>query len=201
MFSGLIAIAPILVDHRIRWALPFMISVLLIFFLANDSDGQQHMSTLCRFTAGPRTGQTQDYAPMAPIPVGAPCHDGQGSTGVVVAAGAGSQSQGGAAGPLSNTCKFTTGPRAGQTQDYAPMAPISVGVPCHDGQGSTGVVVAAGAGSQPQGGAAGPLSNTCKFTTGPRAGQIQSYPNVSPIPVGSPCHDGQGSTGFAIPDR
>ena len=42
-------------------------------------------STLCRFTAGPRAGEMQDYAPMAPIPVGSNCHDGRGSTGVVVA--------------------------------------------------------------------------------------------------------------------
>jgi hypothetical protein len=42
-------------------------------------------STLCRFTAGRRAGETQDYAPMAPIPVGSFCQDGQGSTGVVVA--------------------------------------------------------------------------------------------------------------------
>ena len=43
------------------------------------------VSTLCVFDAGPRAGQRQDYAPMAPIPVGTPCHDGRGSTGHVVA--------------------------------------------------------------------------------------------------------------------
>ncbi len=41
-------------------------------------------STLCRFTSGPRAGQVQDYAPMAPIPVGSPCQDARGSYGVVV---------------------------------------------------------------------------------------------------------------------
>ena len=46
---------------------------------------QVQTSTLCRFTQGRRAGQTQDYAPMAPIPVGSNCQDGQGSTGVVVA--------------------------------------------------------------------------------------------------------------------
>lgn len=40
-------------------------------------------STLCVFDAGPRAGQRQDYAPMAPLPVGTPCHDGRGSTGRV----------------------------------------------------------------------------------------------------------------------
>jgi hypothetical protein len=42
-------------------------------------------STLCRFTSGPRAGQDQDYAPMAPIPVGSNCQDGRGSAGTVVA--------------------------------------------------------------------------------------------------------------------
>ncbi|MCE9521953.1 MAG: hypothetical protein K8S25_05910 [Alphaproteobacteria bacterium] len=42
-------------------------------------------STLCRFTSGPRAGQTQDYAPMAPIPVGSNCQDARGSFGTVVA--------------------------------------------------------------------------------------------------------------------
>lgn len=43
------------------------------------------VSTLCRFTFGPHAGQIQDYAPMAPLPVGSPCQDARGSTGVVIA--------------------------------------------------------------------------------------------------------------------
>lgn len=43
------------------------------------------MSTLCRFTSGPRAGQVQDYAPMAPIAVGSSCQDAKGSYGAVVA--------------------------------------------------------------------------------------------------------------------
>jgi hypothetical protein len=42
-------------------------------------------STLCSFTSGPRAGQVQDYAPMAAIPVGSNCQDGQGSFGKVIA--------------------------------------------------------------------------------------------------------------------
>ncbi len=42
----------------------------------------------------------------------------------------------------STICEFDTGPRAGQRQDYAPMAPIAVGSSCQDGRGSTGRVVA-----------------------------------------------------------
>jgi len=44
----------------------------------------QEMSTLCQFETGPRAGQTQDYATQAPLPVGADCHDGQGSGGHVI---------------------------------------------------------------------------------------------------------------------
>ncbi len=43
------------------------------------------VSTICAFDAGPRAGQQQDYAPMAPIPVGSPCQDARGSSGRVVA--------------------------------------------------------------------------------------------------------------------
>ena len=42
-------------------------------------------STLCQFTTGPRAGQVQDYAPMAPIPVGSNCQDARGSYGTVIA--------------------------------------------------------------------------------------------------------------------
>ncbi len=42
-------------------------------------------STLCSFNSGPRAGQVQDYAPMAPIPVGSNCQDARGSFGTVVA--------------------------------------------------------------------------------------------------------------------
>jgi hypothetical protein len=45
------------------------------------------------------------------------------------------------------------------------------------------------------------LTSTCRFTQGPRAGQVQSYRGmVHPIPVGSPCTDGQGSQGVAVSD-
>ena len=33
-----------------------------------------------------KKGTVRDYAPMAAIPVGVPCFDGQGSTGVVISA-------------------------------------------------------------------------------------------------------------------
>ena len=42
------------------------------------------VSTVCTFTAGPRAGSSVDYAATwAPLPVGSPCLDGMGSTGMV----------------------------------------------------------------------------------------------------------------------
>ena len=44
-------------------------------------------SSTCQFNNGPRAGQIQSYAGVTgiqPIPIGAPCTDGQGSTGVAV---------------------------------------------------------------------------------------------------------------------
>jgi uncharacterized protein DUF4157 len=97
------------------------------------------MSSVCRFTSGRREGQSQDYAPRAPLPVGTPCHDGAGSFGVVSPSGAGIANRPVA---LSTLCRFTSGRRAGQIHDYAPMAPIPVGSPCQDGAGNFGIVIA-----------------------------------------------------------
>jgi hypothetical protein len=155
-------------------------------------------STVCEFTSGPRTGQTQDYAPMAALPIGTPCHDGAGSTGKVVAPKGNSSGAGGAAKKKSTLCEFTSGPRAGQTQDYAPMAALPIGTPCHDGAGSTGKVVAPKSKSGGAGGAAEQKSTLCEFTSGPRAGQTQDYAPMAALPIGTPCHDGAGSTGKVV---
>jgi hypothetical protein len=110
-----------------------------------ESEG---VSTLCRFTSGPRAGQTQDYAPQPAIPIGSPCHNGSTSYGVVVgpdgeedaeATEEGAMPQDG--GAMSTICRFTRGPRAGQDQDYAPRPAVPIGTPCHDGQESFGTVV------------------------------------------------------------
>jgi hypothetical protein len=46
----------------------------------------------------------------------------------------------------STTCKFTVGPRAGQSQYYPPgtpgLIPVVVGGPCTDGVGSMGYAIA-----------------------------------------------------------
>jgi hypothetical protein len=160
--------------------------VFILTILTSALGAAQQTSTLCHFEKGPRAGQTQDYAPQAPLPVGTPCQDGQQplSTGHVVADG----------GQTSTLCHFEKGPRAGQTQDYAPQAPLPVGTPCQDGQQplSSGHVVASGnGGGGNAGGGGGQTSTLCHFEKGPRAGQTQDYAPQAPLPVGTPCQDGQ----------
>lgn len=108
------------------------------------SNGQ--VSTVCLFVRGRRSGQTQDYAPMRPLPLGVACSDGAGSTGVVIAPTRGGRDSGGRGdggnSSVSTLCRFTSGRRDGQIVDYAPMNPIAVGSRCQDGAGSVGVVIA-----------------------------------------------------------
>jgi hypothetical protein len=93
---------------------------------------------------------------------------------------------------VSTVCTFTTGPRTGTSYDYAQIGwqPLTVGTPCLDGAGSTGYV----------GGVATPakrVSSVCHFTAGPRAGTSFDYRATwAPLPVGTPCLDGAGSTGI-----
>jgi hypothetical protein len=42
------------------------------------------------------------------------------------------------------------------------------------------------------------FSLTCQFTYGPKAGQIESFPQAWPVPIGSPCTDAIASSGVAI---
>ena len=162
--------------------------------IAKSSKGSGAKSTICKFTSGPSAGTTHDYAPMDPIPVGSPCTDGAGSDGVVIAKSSGGDDESG--GAKSTICKFTSGPLAGTTHDYAPMDPIPIGSSCTDGAGSDGVVVAK---SSKGGGNSGSGKSTiCKFTTGPLAGTMHDYAPRPPIPVGSPCTDGNGSNGVVI---
>ena len=176
-----------------------VVVVLLSIGTALSTTAAQQTSTLCKFSAGPRAGQTQDYAPMAALPVGTPCQDGAGSTGTVVLAPNTGDKPGAVTKQRTSTlCKFTSGPRAGQTQDYAPMAALPVGTPCQDGAGSTGSVVAPPSTQKPGGTAKPQMSTLCKFTAGPRAGQTQDYAPMQAIPVGSACHDGAGSTGTVV---
>jgi hypothetical protein len=147
----------------------------------------QQKSTICKFDAGPRAGETQDYAPRPAIPVGSACQDGQGSTGVVISKQSPDAQK-------STICKFDAGPRAGETQDYAPRPAIPVGSACQDGQRSTGVIIS----KQSPDDKSAQKSTICKFDAGPRAGETQDYAPRPAIPVGSACQDGQGSTGVVI---
>jgi hypothetical protein len=156
--------------------------------VAPAGPSQKDTSTLCRFDQGPRAGQTQDYAPRAPLPVGTGCQDGAGSTGKVVAPASAPQQK-----DMSTLCRFDQGPRAGQTQDYAPRAPLPVGTGCQDGAGSMGKVVAPANAPQPK-----DTSTLCRFDQGPRAGQTQDYAPMAPLPVGASCQDGAGSMGKVV---
>src|ERR1035438_4841882 len=157
-------------------------------------------STICSFNAGPKAGTTHDYAPQAPLPVGSSCQDGAGSTGVIIAGTGSTPPSGSGAGTQTSTiCSFNAGPKAGTTHDYAPQAPLPVGSSCQDGAGSTGVIIAGTGSTPPSGSGAGTQTSTiCSFNAGPRAGTTQDYAPQAPLPVGSSCQDGAGSTGVII---
>jgi len=98
----------------------------------------QEISTLCSFNAGPRVGTSQDYAPLDPLPVGTPCQDGVGSSGVIVPK---SHLTGASPPRISTICEFTNGPMIGEKHDFAPLLGIPIGSPCQDGAGSSGIIV------------------------------------------------------------
>lgn len=105
-------------------------------------------SFTCRFNNGPRAGQVQSYAGvtgMQPMPAGARCTDGLGSTGAAIPDPSVQPALSSADAPaMSSTCQFDNGPRAGQVQSYAGvtgMQAMPIDAPCTDGRGSTGVAV------------------------------------------------------------
>jgi hypothetical protein len=126
-----------------------LLSSLVALGLTLPARAQSGLTTVCQFTSGPRAGSTFDFRPygVQPIPVGSPCTDGQSSTGIAVAGGRGTPSNGPApsSGGMTTVCQFNAGPKAGSTVDFKPygVQPIPVGAPCTDGQNSTGVAIAA----------------------------------------------------------
>lgn len=60
-------------------------------------------------------------------------------------------------------CKFTSGPRAGEIQDYTghPHGALPVGTSCQDGMGSWGVIVSSRGGGG-QGSSSGGRSASCR---------------------------------------
>jgi predicted hydrocarbon binding protein len=166
--------------------------------IAKRGSGLGGMSTICKFTSGPLAGTTHDYAPKPAVAVGSPCTDGAASNGVVIAKPGNSGNGGSGSGGMSTICKFTSGPLAGTTHDYAPMAAIPVGSPCTDGAASNGVVIAKPGNPGNGGSGSGGMSTICKFTSGPLAGTTHDYAPKPAVAVGSQCQDGAGSSGKVI---
>ncbi len=169
----------------------------------------QPMGTICKFTTGPKAGQTQDYAPMH-APLNTACKDGSGDAGVIIASPVKGETA--VSGQMGTVCKFTSGPRAGATQDYTPMqAPVDM--PCTDGSGSSGTIIAtAEAADAPDTAttpdtatapdtaaapASSPTGTVCKFIAGPKAGTTHDYAPVH-APLDTPCDDGIGSSGVIV---
>jgi hypothetical protein len=185
-----------------------------LFLSSASAQGAGEVSSICKFNAGPRAGQTQDYAPMAPIPVGSACQDGMSSTGVVIARSGAKTSQSGPSSSASQgmtlTCRFTGGPRAGQTQDYSGVPgakPAKIGSPCTDGVSSNGIAISpststdtdsndSDTASDSTDDAAG--STICQFTYGAKKNGWHDYAPMRAKPVGSTCQDGMGSAGTVV---
>jgi hypothetical protein len=168
----------------------FVFLAFLFMSIASTQVFGQEMGNACKFDAGPRAGQTQDYSQHPPAPLGTPCFDGQNppSTGKVV-----STKPIGDGGGMGNACKFDAGPRAGQTQDYSQLPPLPIGSPCQDGEGSTGKVVSTkittNASSNNSNNVNSNNSNnkskTCMLLRGSKKGTKENFP-IS-LPINSPC--------------
>lgn len=56
----------------------------LVLLFSIQTFGQTEMTNTCKFTSGPREGESERYAQLDSLPVGVPCHDGRGSRGITV---------------------------------------------------------------------------------------------------------------------
>lgn len=188
----------------------------LAVIIAANSPTLAQQSLTCHFASGPRAGSTIDFTGVQganPGPIGSPCQDGLGSGGILVAPNGSSspsvQTNAGSLPNISATCQFTAGPRTGQIIDFqgVPGArPGPMGLPCQDGMGSTGIIVAPSTpGTQQFAQMAQQMPNlsyVCAFTSGPLAGQRRNFQGVlgaQPGPVGAPCNDGISSVGTIVP--
>jgi len=104
-------------------------------------------TTICHFQTGPLAGQVRDFAGVTgfkPFAAGAPCTDGKDSVGVAdrTEPSPSADRAGSDASATSYRCRFTVGPRRGQTAELpaAPDARPRPGAVCADGQGSRGIV-------------------------------------------------------------
>lgn len=122
---------------------------------ARSGETPPNTSMTCRFQSGPLAGQVRDFSGVAgakPFAAGAPCTDGHDSFGVALddkttpapsadRAGADTTARAPAdQAPL--TCRFTVGPRIGESMDLRllPKSERRAGASCADGKGSRGVV-------------------------------------------------------------
>src|SRR5258708_20498115 len=53
----------------------------------SERSSEPALSTVCKFTIGPRVGTTQDFSNLWPGPIGRACKDGAGNRGVVAPRG------------------------------------------------------------------------------------------------------------------
>ncbi len=110
---------------------------------AQSAGAQQvgNTETICALKSGPRAGERMRLrGSSASLPIGSPCGDGEGSTGVVVAKDAISDGPGSnATRTVHRTCLIDYGPRAGQR--VSGVTPARLGAPCRLRDGSTGVIV------------------------------------------------------------
>jgi hypothetical protein len=136
---------------------------------------------------------------MSLTPINTWCGDGQGSFGTAIAQA--SESAPNPSPGMSLICAYTSGAKAGQTQNFAGVPgarPAPIGAPCSDGQGSFGTAIAKASESAPN--PSPGMSLICAYTSGAKAGQTQNFagvPGAVPAPIGAPCGDGQGSFGSA----
>jgi hypothetical protein len=100
-------------------------------------------------------------------------------------------------GQLTNTCNYTSGPKAGKTERFPTFPPQPVGTLCFDGADSRGVTIPdSGPGSTGR----QIRTTTCRYESGPKIGQVESLRDAPPMPVDVPCNDGRGSAGRAVRD-
>ena len=165
----------------------FLIVTLCIGFCWTTTVLAQQSRT-CKYTSGPKTGQTEFFPAAMPENIGGACWDGISSQGVAVPD---MPSTVGAA--QSRTCKYTSGPKTGQTEFFPAAMPENIGGACWDGISSQGVAVPDMPGPAAQ-------SRTCKYTSGPKTGQTEFFPAAMPENIGGACWDGISSQGVAVPD-
>jgi hypothetical protein len=155
---------------RIGLALCFILGGLAVIVPTRAQTG---LTTVCQFNTGPRAGTSLDFHAygVQPIPIGSPCTDGRGSSGVAIAGG--NQSAGPSTGSanLTTLCRFTSGPKAGSVVDYKTygVQPVAVGSQCTDGADSYGTAIAgstaagrASASPRPSSDSYGACRNNCQ---------------------------------------